>query len=55
MTERNPYLQAESAAQFVLSQTGLRPTIGLVLGSGLGEFVGERAQPRPQHQPNRGP
>ena len=27
------------AAQYVLSQTTLRPTIGLVLGSGLGDFA----------------
>ena len=46
MTERNPYLQAESAAQFVLSQTGLRPRIGLVLGSGLGAFADELAEAR---------
>src|SRR6266851_1757146 len=30
---------AESAAQFVLTQTSLRPRIGLVLGSGLGGFA----------------
>jgi purine-nucleoside phosphorylase len=30
---------AESAAQFVLRQTALRPRIGLVLGSGLGGFA----------------
>jgi len=30
---------AESAAQFVLSQTALRPRVGLVLGSGLGGFA----------------
>ena len=30
---------AESAAQFVLAQTRLRPRIGLVLGSGLGGFA----------------
>jgi purine-nucleoside phosphorylase len=30
------YTQAESAAQFVLSKTILRPRIGIVLGSGLG-------------------
>jgi purine-nucleoside phosphorylase len=30
---------AESAAQFVLKQTALRPRIGLVLGSGLGGFA----------------
>src|SRR6266566_5253306 len=32
---------AESAAQFLLSQTSLRPKIGLVLGSGLGAFADE--------------
>jgi purine-nucleoside phosphorylase len=46
MTERNPYMQAESAAQFVLSQTGLRPGIGLVLGSGLGAFADGLAEAR---------
>jgi purine-nucleoside phosphorylase len=30
---------AESAAQFVLAKTSLRPRIGLVLGSGLGGFA----------------
>src|SRR5579864_5977832 len=33
------FAQAESAAQFVLAQTSLRPRIGLVLGSGLGSFA----------------
>jgi purine-nucleoside phosphorylase len=46
MTERNPYMRAESAAQFVLSQTGLRPRIGLVLGSGLGAFADGLAEAR---------
>lgn len=32
---------AESAATFLLSQTPLRPKIGLVLGSGLGAFADE--------------
>src|SRR5689334_5242141 len=35
------FTKAESAAQFVLSQTYLRPKIGLVLGSGLGGFADE--------------
>ena len=35
------YTRAESAAQFLLSQTKLRPKIGLVLGSGLGAFADE--------------
>src|SRR6202051_1073586 len=33
------FTRAESAAAFVLSQTSLRPQIGLVLGSGLGAFA----------------
>src|SRR5712664_4243163 len=33
------FIRAESAAAFVLSQTALRPQIGLVLGSGLGAFA----------------
>jgi purine-nucleoside phosphorylase len=33
--------QAESAAQFLLSRTPVRPTIALVLGSGLGSFADE--------------
>src|ERR1035437_9313016 len=33
------FTRAESAAAFVLSQTDLRPQIGLVLGSGLGAFA----------------
>ena len=35
----DPFLRAESAAQFLLSQTTLRPRIGLILGSGLGAFA----------------
>src|ERR1700675_3950386 len=35
--------RAESAATFVLSQTPLRPQIGLVLGSGLGSFADDPA------------
>jgi len=35
------FTRAESAAAFVLSQTQLRPQIGLVLGSGLGAFGDE--------------
>jgi purine-nucleoside phosphorylase len=37
MTEQ--FTLAESAAEFVLTQTSLRPRIGLVLGSGLGGFA----------------
>jgi len=37
------FTRAESAAAFVLSQTALRPKIGLVLGSGLGAFADDLA------------
>lgn len=33
------FTRAESAAQFLLSQTSLRPKLGIVLGSGLGAFA----------------
>jgi len=33
------FITADSAAQFLLSQSPLRPKIGLVLGSGLGAFA----------------
>jgi purine-nucleoside phosphorylase len=36
--------RAETAAQFLLSQSALRPTIGLVLGSGLGGFADELSE-----------
>jgi len=39
MPEHDEFTRAESAAQFLLSQTKLRPKIGLVLGSGLGAFA----------------
>jgi purine-nucleoside phosphorylase len=35
------FTQAESAANFLLSRTPLRPKIGLILGSGLGAFADE--------------
>jgi purine-nucleoside phosphorylase len=35
----NIFNEAEAAAQFVFSQAGLRPQLGLVLGSGLGAFA----------------
>ncbi|MGB9074574.1 MAG: purine-nucleoside phosphorylase [Terriglobales bacterium] len=38
------YTRSESAAAFVLSQTKLRPRIGLVLGSGLGSFADDLAE-----------
>ena len=41
MTTDPDFSRAESAAQFLLLQTALRPTIGLVLGSGLGGFADE--------------
>jgi len=33
------FWQADTAAQYLLGQTALRPRIGLVLGSGLGAFA----------------
>ena len=38
------FSRVESAAQFLLSQTSLRPRIGLVLGSGLGAFADELSE-----------
>lgn len=35
------FIQAETAAKFILRQTRLRPRIALVLGSGLGAFADE--------------
>ena len=43
MTEPNDFASTESAAKFLLSQTPMRPKIGLVLGSGLGGFADELA------------
>ncbi len=37
------FLSAERAAKFILSKTKLRPSVGLVLGSGLGAFADEVA------------
>ncbi len=39
MSTDDLFIRADSAAQFLLSQTGLRPKIGLILGSGLGAFA----------------
>jgi purine-nucleoside phosphorylase len=39
------YTRAEAAAQFVFSNTTLRPRIGMVLGSGLGGFADELTAP----------
>jgi purine-nucleoside phosphorylase len=38
------FVLADSAATFLLSQTQLRPKIGLVLGSGLGAFADELSE-----------
>jgi purine-nucleoside phosphorylase len=37
--------RAQSAAHFLLSQSSLRPKVGLVLGSGLGGFADELSNP----------
>jgi purine-nucleoside phosphorylase len=41
MLNSDDFSRAESAADFLLTQTSLRPRIGLVLGSGLGAFADE--------------
>jgi purine-nucleoside phosphorylase len=38
------FIHADSAAQFVLAQTQLRPRVGIVLGSGLGGFAEELSE-----------
>ena len=43
MSTPNDFTNAAAAAKFLLSQTPLRPKIGLVLGSGLGGFADELA------------
>lgn len=43
MSTNDVFPRADSAAQFLLSQTKLRPKIGLVLGSGLGAFADQLA------------
>jgi purine-nucleoside phosphorylase len=44
MAEPNDFANAQAAAKFLLSQSPLRPKIGLVLGSGLGGFADELAE-----------
>ena len=39
------YDQAVAAADFILARTALRPTIGIVLGSGLGSFADQIENP----------
>jgi purine-nucleoside phosphorylase len=41
---RQEFIRAERAAKFLLAKTKLRPRIGLVLGSGLGDFANEMAE-----------
>jgi purine-nucleoside phosphorylase len=43
MADDDLFLRADSAAQFLLSQTRTQPKIGLVLGSGLGAFADQLA------------
>lgn len=44
MPNTDDFSRAESAAEFLLTQTSLRPRIGLVLGSGLGGFADELSE-----------
>jgi purine-nucleoside phosphorylase len=39
------YQQAQSAADCIRSQTATRPTLGIILGSGLGNFAGQVENP----------
>jgi purine-nucleoside phosphorylase len=39
------YQQAQSAADSIRSQTATRPTLGIILGSGLGNFAGQVENP----------
>ena len=43
MSNVDHFSRAEEAAQYLLTQTKLRPKIGLVLGSGLGSFADDLA------------
>jgi purine-nucleoside phosphorylase len=43
-TTDDEFSRAREAADFLLSQTGLRPEIGLILGSGLGSFAEELSE-----------
>lgn len=44
MSNVDHFSRAEEAAQYLLTQTKLRPKIGLVLGSGLGSFADDLAE-----------
>ena len=44
MQNADDFSRAESAARFLLSQTPLKPCLGLVLGSGLGSFADELSE-----------
>ncbi|HEU5335859.1 MAG TPA: purine-nucleoside phosphorylase, partial [Terriglobales bacterium] len=43
--EADDFTRAEQAAQFILGKTRLRPKIAVVLGSGLGAFAEDLAEP----------
>jgi purine-nucleoside phosphorylase len=44
MLNADDFSRAEAAAQLLLSNTSVRPRVGLVLGSGLGSFADELSQ-----------